>query len=300
MRIIRLFPAVTCGIPATQNCIEPTQMSFLRGHLSTLLLLCASIIIAPSPSQAQTQYQSVQPQQVDRHPDTNTSVEDKEVTWRSLPKDFLHDQKDIWLFPSQLIQGRHWVPTASIAATTGALIVADAHVMPYFQSHAQNLDDLNDTFDSTITTAEVAAVPVAFLVAGYWRHDQHELGTAILAGEAYADSAVVDLAMKAVTRRKRPSDVPPGGKFDDTFFSGGKSPFKGSSFPSGHAAGVFSVATVVATRYQRHRWAPWLAYGFAAAISFSRITTSSHFPSDVFLGAALGYTITRYEVLRPH
>jgi hypothetical protein len=24
----------------------------------------------------------------------------------------------------------------------------------------------------------------------------------------------------------------------------------------------------------------------------------SHFPSDVFLGAALGYTITRYQTLR--
>jgi len=123
--------------------------------------------------------------------------------------------------------------------------------------------------------------------------------TALLAGEAYADSAVVDLAMKAVTRRRRPSDVPPGTPFNDTFFAGGVSPFKGSSFPSGHAAVVFSVATVVASRYQHHKWVPVLAYGFAAVVSFSRVTTSSHFPSDVFLGAALGYTITRYEVLRP-
>ena len=115
----------------------------------------------------------------------------------------------------------------------------------------------------------------------------------------HADSAVVDLAIKAITRRKRPSEVAPGTAFNDTFFSGGKSPFKGSSFPSGHAAGVFSVATVVACRYQHHRWAPWLAYGFATAISFSRVTTLAHFPSDVFLGAALGYTITRYQVLSP-
>jgi membrane-associated phospholipid phosphatase len=41
-------------------------------------------------------------------------------------------------------------------------------------------------------------------------------------------------------------------------------------------------------------------YGFATAVSLSRITTSAHFPSDVFLGAALGYGITRYQVLRPH
>src|SRR5205807_9285792 len=101
-----------------------------------------------------------------------------------------------------------------------------------------------------------------------------------------------------ISRRKRPSDVSGTASFNDTFFSGSKSPFKGSSFPSGHAAGVFSVATVIATRYHSHRWVPWVMYGFATAVSFSRITSNAHFPSDVFLGAALGYTITRYQVLR--
>jgi membrane-associated phospholipid phosphatase len=42
-----------------------------------------------------------------------------------------------------------------------------------------------------------------------------------------------------------------------------------------------------------------VTYGFATVVSFSRVTTRSHFPSDVFLGAALGYTITRYDVLAP-
>lgn len=224
---------------------------------------------------------------------------DREVTWRSVPTDFLHDQKGIWLFPTQLAKGRYWLPTLAIAGGTAGLLVADPHVMPYFRNHARNLDDINDVFDSLITTGEVVAVPASLLVAGYVRHDTYQVGTAILAGEAYADSAVVDLAMKAVTRRERPSDVRPGQPFTDTFFSGGKSPFKGSSFPSGHAAGVFSVATVVATRYRNHRWVPWVSYAFATAVSFSRVSTLSHFPSDVFLGAALGYTITRYQTLAP-
>ena len=228
------------------------------------------------------------------------SPSNREVSWRSLPKDFLHDQKGIWLlFPAQLAKGHYWLPTLAIAAGTAGLIVADPHAMPYFRSHAQNLDDVNDTFDAPITTAEVIALPAALLVAGYARHDSYQVGTALLAGEAYADSAVVDLAVKAITRRKRPSEVAPGAPFTDTFFAGGKSPFKGSSFPSGHAAGAFAVATVVASRYHTHRWVPWAAYGFATAISLSRVTTSAHFPSDVFLGAALGYTITRYQVLRP-
>jgi membrane-associated phospholipid phosphatase len=230
----------------------------------------------------------------------NDSASEREVSWRSLPGDFLQDQKGIWLlFPTQLAKGRHWLPTLAIVGGTAGLIVADPHAMPYFRSHARNLDDINDVFDAPITSAEVVALPASLLLAGYVRHDPYQTGTALLAGEAYADSAVVDLVVKAITRRKRPSDVRPGGSFNDTFFSGGKSPFKGSAFPSGHAAGVFAVSTAVATRYRNHRWVPWALYGFATAISFSRVTTSSHFPSDVFLGAALGYTITRYQVLRP-
>jgi len=267
-----------------------------------VLLLCLVSFLAPMRAGAQSDStahsdDSAKASQIAG--DSGHSPSDRQVSWSSLPKDFLHDQKDIWLFPTQLIKGRHWAPTLTVVGGTAGLIVADPHIMPYFRNHAGNLDDLNDSFDSLITTAEVAAVPASLLIAGYARHDSYQVGTALLAGEAYANSAVVDLAVKAVTRRKRPSDIPPGGSFNDTFFNGGKSPFKGSSFPSGHAAGAFSVATVIAGRYRAHRWVPWLAYGFATAISFSRVTSSAHFPSDVFLGAALGYTISRYEVLRP-
>jgi hypothetical protein len=230
--------------------------------------------------------------------DSQTSTHDVDISWRTLPKTVLHDQKDIWLFPLQLGKGHDWIPTLGVVGGTAGLIVADPHVMPYFRSHSGKLDDLNDTFDGPITTVEVALVPVSIMIGGYLKHDPYAVKTGLLSGEAYADTAIIDLAIKAITRRKRPSDVAPGKPFNDTFFSGGKSPFKGSSFPSGHAAGAFAIATVVAHRYGRHRWVPWAAYGFATAISFSRITTSAHFPSDVFLGAVLGYTITRFEVLR--
>ena len=266
-----------------------------------IVIFCAGICTTPNWACAQSNNSDLpdSPSVVARSEHGDDAPEEREVSWRTLPGDFLHDQKDIWLFPGQLAKGRHWIPTLAVTGVTAGLIVADPHVMPYFRSHAGRLDDLNDVFDAPITTAEVIALPASLMVAGYIRHDQYAVSTALLAGEAYADSAVVDLGLKAITRRKRPSDVPPGAPFNDTFFSGGKSPFKGSAFPSGHAAGVFAVATVIATRYHKHRWVPWAMYGFATAISFSRVTTNAHFPSDVFLGAALGYTITRYEVLRP-
>lgn len=77
------------------------------------------------------------------------------------------------------------------------------------------------------------------MIAGYTRHDGYQVDTAILCGEAYADSAIVDLAMKAVTRRERPIAVPAGGSFDGTFFSGGQSPFRAAHFRPGMQRGCF-------------------------------------------------------------
>src|SRR5207248_3352975 len=144
-------------------------------------------------------------------------------------------------------------------------------------------DDINDVFDSPITTGEVLAVPASLLAAGYLRHDAYQVSTALLAGEAYADSAVVDLAMKAVTRRKRPSDVRPGASFNDTFFSGGQSPFKGSAFPSGHAAGVFSIATVVAGRYHNHRRVPHFSRTLREVGTLKRMARTSVIATPAFM-----------------
>ena len=226
---------------------------------------------------------------------TNTT-QDIEISWKQLPKRILLDEKDIWLFPTRLARGRYWIPTLVVVGGTAGLVVADPHAMPYFRTHAGNLDDFNDVFDGPITNAEIGLVPVTFFFVGKIRHDSYAKKTGLLAGEAYTDGFILDLAIKAVTRRQRPSEVAPGAPFNDTFFNTKKS-VVGSSFPSGHAVEAFSVATVVARRYGRHRWVPWVAYGAATVISLSRVTTRAHFPSDVFLGAALGYSIARFEVL---
>ena len=66
------------------------------------------------------------------------------------------------------------------------------------------------------------------------------------------------------------------------------SPVSGSgwdSFPSGHAAAAFAVATVLAIKFPRARW-PILA--IAVAIAVSRIVRGSHYLTDVAGGAALG------------
>lgn len=225
---------------------------------------------------------------------------EREVSWKTLPRDFLHDEKDIWgVFPSQVARGHHWVPVLAVTGITAGLIFADPHAVPYFHSHAKNLDKLSDVFDPMISTGEIVALPAGLLAAGYVRHDDYQVNTGLLAALAYGDSVVPTLAIKAIARRERPSAVPTGQPYTGTFFHGGTSPLKGSSFPSAHSAAAFSVATVVAYRYRNHKWVPPLAYGMATAIGLSRILTQAHFPSDVFLGSAIGYTVARYQTVRP-
>jgi membrane-associated phospholipid phosphatase len=219
-------------------------------------------------------------------------IEQIDVSWRKLPKRVLREQKDIWLFPAQLARGHYLLPTFLVVGTTAGLMAADPPAMPYFRGHAENLDDVNDVFDTHITSAATIVAPLSLLVVGYTRHDTYAVKTSLLAGEAYLNGAIVDLALKGITQRNRPSGVAPGAPFSDTFFRGG------SSFPSGHATGAFAVATVIAKRYRTRRWVPWAAYGLATAISLSRVSTSNHFPSDIFVGAVLGYTIARFDVLR--
>jgi membrane-associated phospholipid phosphatase len=220
------------------------------------------------------------------------------VTWKNLPIRILGDQKLIWLFPMHLAQGQHVLPSLGVVGVTGGLIAADPHVMVHLRNTTA-FHEFDEIFSGTNTGIVTALIPATFYIVGVARKSSYSEQTALLAGEAYLDSAIPHVAIKLVSRRLRPNAVPATNDFSDTFFKSHVNVFgKGSGFPSGHAAGIFSIATVVAERYRNHRWVPWVAYGLAGAISFSRVPTFAHFPSDVFLGAALGYTITKFDVLR--
>ena len=222
----------------------------------------------------------------------------REATWQKLPGNFLRDQKDLWLFPVKLAEGHHWLPTAIVVGGTAALIATDPQTMPYFRQ-TNDFHGFNRVFTSTVSGGIIAVVPATFYVASLIRKNSYDQGTALLAGEAVVDDTVLMVVMKSITQRLRPTDVAPTGNYSDTFFQSSRSPFgKGTSFPSGHALMSFSVATVFARRYRQHRWVPYVAYGLASVISFSRVTTGAHFPSDVFIGAALGFAIARYDVVR--
>jgi len=224
-----------------------------------------------------------------------SSPAQRDVSWRLLPNNFLHDQENIWLFPGRLARGRHWSPTIAVVAATAGLLSTDPNVEPYFD-HTTAFRRFDRVFASKLTGEETIAIPAALYLVGLGNRDSYMQKTALFAGEAVLDSEVVRMAINSVTTRWRPSDVAHQAIYGGTFFR--DSVHVGSSFPSGHTIAAVTIATVVARRYRNHRWVPWVAYGLAGTIGFSRISLRAHFPSDVFLGGVLGYAIARYDVLR--
>jgi membrane-associated phospholipid phosphatase len=236
----------------------------------------------PSPAQ------QVQPSAV--------AAPDRQVSLRALPANFFADQKEIWIFPGQLAKAKHWLPAVAIVGVTSALVASDPSTAPYFHTTSA-FSGFNRVFSGVNTGAFIAAVPASIYAVGLIKKDSYAQSTALLAAEAFADGFALDLAFKGITGRKQPLQYAGNGPYTDSFFNGTHNPFHSGGFYSVHAMSAVAVAAVIAHRYRSHRWVPFVVYGMAGAISFARITSSNHFPSDVFLGGAMGFAIARYVVL---
>jgi len=206
------------------------------------------------------------------------------------------DQKQIWSFPARLVQGQDLIPTAAVLGVTVGLLRVDPIESGYFRS-TTTFHGFRNIFTGNAMAGGIGAAPAALYAIGLIHKDSKMQHTALLAGEAMADAAIVQTALKDATRRVRPTLYPASGWFDNK--GAPTSYIRGDgSFPSGHSIEAFSVATIISRRYGNHRWVPYVAYGLAALVGFERLTLNVHFLSDVFMGGALGYSMSRFTVLR--
>jgi membrane-associated phospholipid phosphatase len=223
---------------------------------------------------------------------------ERTVSWRKLGPNVLCDQRAIWIFPLRVAKGRDLVPTLGVAGTSAGFVLLDPSYTPYFRK-TDSFHNFNQVFSGRNTGLIIALVPAALYGFSLLRHDRYGQNTFLLSAEAVIGSEILDTVVKDISRRLRPVDIPPNGNFSDTWFKSQGGYLRGSgSLPSGHEIAAISVATILSHRYRSHRWVPWVAYGAAGLIGFSRVTLSSHFVSDVVTGAMLGYSVSRFAVLQ--
>jgi membrane-associated phospholipid phosphatase len=233
-------------------------------------------------------------------PEASTAPQGDEapISAKQFVTNILKDQKPIFTFPLKAIRGNHWKAVLGVTLVTGGLVTADPYIEPFFRERSGFDSYKTGPLRGRNTTMAVSLTPVAFYVAGLATHSRHAKNTGLLAAEALVDTQLLSFVGKQALGRLAPSDIPPHGNYRDTWFKYQGGFTNKGSFPSGHTASAFAIATVIAERYPKHSWVPWISYGTATVLSLSRLPTRAHFSSDIFIGAALGYSISHFVVLR--
>jgi membrane-associated phospholipid phosphatase len=201
-----------------------------------------------------------------------------------LMKNLMSDQKAIWESPFHL----RWTDSdwfIPLAGLTAAFFATDHSAVKSLSSGPSKLNRYVNL--SNYGLAAMIGLDGGTYLLGKISHDDHRTETGILAGEAALDSVAVTTVLKYSLGRERPYQDSQG-----PFFHGG------DSFPSDHAAVVWSVASVVAHEYPGPL-TKLLVYGLASGVSASRVMGQQHFPSDVLVGAAIGWLAGQY-VYRTH
>lgn len=207
---------------------------------------------------------------------------------REFFKNILLDQKAIWTAPFHLNrEDAKWMVPAGVG------------MMALFTTDRITGDEMAES-DSPVNASRVisyagsaygvAAVAGTFYLVGRGENNTRARETGILTAEAALDSSIVVLALKGITQRGRPHS----GEDRSEFFAGG------SSFPSGHSAAAWSMATIVANEYHDQPIVQIAAYGVATAVSVARFTGGEHYISDVVAGSAIGFGIGKYVYKTHH
>ena len=139
-------------------------------------------------------------------------------------------------------------------------------------------------------------VPVAMAVAAWIKHDKGLLKDAVYVGTSVAGAFVVTYGMKYLVDRERlftfivlsvvlTQLVVNGLKLTTGVLRPDATNY--FSFPSGHTATAFALATSLSVKYPK-----WYVIApsalWACSVGVSRMNEGVHYPSDVLAGAAIG------------
>ena len=184
--------------------------------------------------------------------------------------------------PRNAIRPRNLKWELPIAATTGIFI---AELDKPVATHNESLSRQNtaSTWSNVGLGMELGTAGLMW-AGGCTHHNETLRDNGFVALEAAGAAAGINEVFKFAANRQYPYGTNSTGEFWEN----------GKSFPSGHSAASWAFASALAHRYPHKRWVKWGAYAFATAVSLSRIPAKKHYPSDVLVGATIGYVTGAY------
>jgi membrane-associated phospholipid phosphatase len=130
-------------------------------------------------------------------------------------------------------------------------------------------------------------VLAGFYAYGQFADDNNAKATALDGFAANLISSLVTSTLKGAFGRARPNTGLGPGQFHS--FEGDQ------AFPSGHATGAFTFASVIAAHYD-NVWVDASAYTIASLVGVARIHLNAHWASDVVAGGLIGGLIGHHLV----
>lgn len=125
-------------------------------------------------------------------------------------------------------------------------------------------------------------IPAGMGIYALIKKDQPLLKDAIYIGTSVIEAVGVTYGLKHIIDRERPFV-----KYPDAIHPYGAPSIDSPSFPSGHTAAAFSLATSLSITYPK-----WYVIApsalWACGVGFARMNQGVHYPSDVVAGAAIG------------
>jgi membrane-associated phospholipid phosphatase len=182
-----------------------------------------------------------------------------------------------------LISGK----TAAVAGLLfGAALLGDRSFRQEAQEHRSNTTNSLAKLGNTLAEWQfVVPTLSAGLLVGQITGSRDLKRVIFHAGAAAILAAGVTTGLKYSIGRTRPSSAGDPDQFR---------PFSGAnSFPSGHTAVAFAIATSIADETD-DGWSDVLLYSGATLTAMSRINDDRHWTSDVFIGGLIGHLSGRW------
>ena len=187
-------------------------------------------------------------------------------------------------------QHRDFVRLGIVVGTAGALLSVDYEVKMFMlRNHTTTMTHITnqvEPFGNAYSPYIVGGMYVAGVIAG----DRKLENAGLMSAKSLLISTLIYTTTKSIVRRGRPTYFDSPVDFNRPFTMDKQH----TSFPSGHMNTVTTVATALAEIYgPAHPWVPWVTYSVAIMTGATRLYQIRHWSSDVWVGASLGYFVTK-------
>ncbi|MBI4042573.1 MAG: phosphatase PAP2 family protein [Deltaproteobacteria bacterium] len=202
---------------------------------------------------------------------------------------YVQDTWDIVTFPVRW-EWTDWVLASAVVGGTIGFFALDDEIRDWMQHSRTGTSNTFAKIGRPFGEGQYTLPPMALLyLYGHLFEDKRARKLALLTVEGFAITGLFTQLIKFSGHRHRPSTGDSSDTWDGPSFSQ-----KNLAFPSGHVSSAASVATIIASEYEKTIVIPILAYGMAGLTAFSRVNDNGHWASDVFFAYALGFFTSRF------